>query len=205
MGEGVIQSPVRLHSTISESNIFYWKRIRFCYWPCLWLDGSKKIFWNAYNKDAARSKSTVTKRSFAFVLNDQTGASSISTTTSGNTTKKKCILCCIYITWPFTCCGWLLQYAKRRIDVTVAETIRINIYADDSQYFPERMEDRLRWNSTHHNIVYSDIAITKVDSLPRNSWYMARITNTQLDNKCFVRSCLVDSLLLLIPVERTTR
>ena len=63
----------------------------------------------------------------------------------------------------------IAKYAKRRIDVTVAETIRINIYADDSQYFPEQMDDRLRWNSTHHNMVYSDTAITKVDSLHRNS------------------------------------
>jgi len=53
----------------------------------------RKCAGTAHNEDAAKGKAIVTKRSFAVVLNNQTGVSGISTAKPGNATKQKCLLC----------------------------------------------------------------------------------------------------------------
>ena len=78
--------------------------------------------------------------------------------------------------------------------------------------FLATLQNRQKWTKPRRNVQLGDIVFIKDDTLPRNSWSMGRIQNTEPDCKGVVRSATVKTasselrrpiakLVLLLPVE----
>ena len=74
------------------------------------------------------------------------------------------------------------------------------------------LQERQKWNNPKRNVQVGDVVLVKDDNVPRFSWPLGRVINTEPDKKGFVRSTTVrtrgtelrrpvDRLVLLVPVE----